>query len=371
VPKDKIPGLIIDAIHLLYFACTFRNLYFNDEIPPFRPFTKIIPVDAAILSDKKTWNQTFIAENKREETVCIHLVDQEICHALGVALDQSVIKTDDPVRQEQLKRLVRSIRYFGDRFFDKFVNLLDIGFKFPSHLFEPEDILFIASSFDTLLDVTEKYPSSDFKEKVRPMLHLKYNEPIEIFWKWVDQFYQTRRQLVHTGDLPDETFLWNPSYRVSFVYMGIKLYIYVVYYTLFKLKLLPSDTPTFYNPPTFKWIHPEEVLLFFWSEEGLLNKLSVLFLQLEFSPNQLEVQSEIVLFANMYCAALREYALHEKKYVDRAVQFIPAPLDKITSPITTILENAVREIKIDGKTESMVAYLPPDFLKLIHKRLSL
>jgi len=43
VPKEQKDLAVIDSIYLLHFACTFRNLYYGNEILSFEPFKKWCP----------------------------------------------------------------------------------------------------------------------------------------------------------------------------------------------------------------------------------------------------------------------------------------------------------------------------------------
>ena len=137
-------------------------------------------------------------------------------------------------------------------------------------------MIFIASSFEALFDINDKQAAADFKHKLRPLLHLKYGKPVELFWKWVDDFYEVKRHIVHGGDhILDPFFRYNPNFEISHILIGIKLFVYSVYYTLFQYRLLHSIHEDPFTPPDFKWIHPEEILLFFWTESFLLHKLSL------------------------------------------------------------------------------------------------
>src|SRR5262249_4372330 len=150
-----------------------------------------------------------------------------------------------------------------------------------AELFEPEDTLLLASSFEVLLDINEKHPASDFRFKVRPMLHLKFSKPVELFWKWVDAFYLLKKQVIHGTIGPQDYSVENPNFKVPILQIGVKLFIYVIYYKLFKMHLVHSNDDDRFPPPHFKWIQPEEVLLFFWTEESLLRKLSLLLAQVK------------------------------------------------------------------------------------------
>ncbi|MBS4163903.1 hypothetical protein PRO82_001211 [Candidatus Protochlamydia amoebophila] len=60
------------------------------------------------------------------------------------------------------KRLILSIRYFVDCFFQRFVNLFEKEVQFSEYLFEPEDVAFLASSFATLFDLNDQQITAGF-----------------------------------------------------------------------------------------------------------------------------------------------------------------------------------------------------------------
>jgi len=78
VPVEQRDQAVIDSIYLLYFACTFRNLYYGNEIISFEPFRKMLPASIEFINNKNNWENAHIHESKREMTACIHLFDKEI-----------------------------------------------------------------------------------------------------------------------------------------------------------------------------------------------------------------------------------------------------------------------------------------------------
>lgn len=355
--------LLIDSLYLLYFACTFRNLYYDNEVPSFNVFRKMIPASFDFISQKQNWEELHIDEINREETVCIHLFDHEICTGLGKML--SVLYAPHETAPSKTlthnyHRLIRSIRYLVDRFVQRFINLFKKGLNFPEELFEPEDVIFLASSFEALFDINHRHPNADFKHKLRPLLHLKYSGPVELFWKWIDDFYEAKRQIVHGERLPDPLFQINPNFEVSHILIGIKLFIYSSYYTLFKYHLLTSETFDTYTPPDFKWIHPEEVLLFFWTETNLLKKLDLFMTNVFDKPHQDEMYADIHLLANLFISMYERYYLTP---IREGIKFIPTPLAEIKGTIERILA------LIDKKEPVLNRHLPPEFRVYLTKRL--
>lgn len=330
IPAESREFVILDSLYLLYFACTFRNLYFGQEVPSFDAFRKLIPASMDFIHNRAQWEKLSIDEAFREDSVGINLVDTEICSGLGKAL-QAIYET--PLRESKeaiqgYKRLIRSIRYLVDRFFQRFTNLFDKGLNFSDELFEAEDVIFLASSFEALFDINEKHPPADFKHKLRPLLHLKYGSPVELFWKWVDDFYAVKRQIVLGDTVLDPVFRMNPNFEISHIFLGIKLFIYSVYYTLFQFKLIKSIHQDLFTPPDFKWIHPEEILVFFWTENILLKKLTLFLKQVQQDPSKEELYADIHLLSHLFVLIYERY--YHQPYLNGVVRFIPASLSDLS-----------------------------------------
>jgi hypothetical protein len=328
VPQHLRDTMIIDAIYLLYFTCAFRNLYYGNEILSFEVFRKMIPASLEFIQERANWEGVHIEEINREKTVCIHLFDQEIYTGLGKAL--AVIYQNNTTLDQEIvdeyRRLIRSIRYLVDRFFQRFVNLFGKGLNFSEELFEPEDVIFLSSSFESLFNINDKEPAADFKHKLRPLLHLKYSRPVEIFWKWVDDFYELKRKIVHQGTSPDPIFRSNPNFEIPHVMLGIKLFIYSVYYKLFQFKLVTPIHFDTYTPPDFKWIHPEEILLFFWTESSVIKTLNLFIKRAQESQVEQQLLAEISLLSDLFLSIYERYYLHP---LSTQINFKPSPLEKI------------------------------------------
>jgi len=368
IPIDQRDQIVIDSIYLLYFACTFRNLYYGNEIISFEPFRKMIPASMEFINHRENWEGLHINEAKREETTCIHLFDEEIYLGLGKALS-AIYEKERTLDQEIIdgyKCLIRSIRYLVDRFFQKFVNLLGKGLDLSESLLEPEDILFLSTGFESLFNIDDKDPSADFKHKLRPMLHLKYSGPVEIFWKWVDDFYELKRQIIHQGTCTHSLFKSNPNFEISHLVLGIKLFIYAVYYKLFEHKLIAPIHFDAYTPPDFKWIHPEEILLFFWTESSIIRKLSVFIKRAQTDGEENELFAEISLLSDLFLSIYERYHLHP---IHNHVKFMPTPLIKIESNIKQILSMIEYEEKTHPQGRLFFS-IPNDLSIALKERLS-
>jgi hypothetical protein len=370
IPKELREFVLIDSLYLLYFACTFRNLYYGQEIPSFNAFRKMIPASFDFIQIKKNWDNLFIKETSREETVCLHIVDPEICLGLGKALN--AIYINDPSQDQSFtyayKRLVRSIRYLVDRFFQRFVNLFGRGLNFSEEIFEPEDVIFLASSFETLFGINDKQPAADFKHKLRPLLHLKYSGAVEIFWKWVDDFYQVKSRIIHGDPILDPLFRLNNNFEISHILLGIKLFVYAVYYNLFKFHLLQPTHKTLYSPPDFKWIHPEEILLFFWTEPTLLKKLNLFIKQSEREPIKEEQIADIDLLTHLFVSLYERYYVEEQLKGQGIVRFIPTPLADLITDGFQLIEK-LKELQMKDPKGLLLQNIHPNFIAALDNRL--
>ena len=367
VPKEQKDLAVIDSIYLLHFACTFRNLYYGNEILSFEPFKKMVPASIDFISSKSNWQHLHLLESKREASVCIHLFDQEIYQGLGKALAAIYIQKNflhiETIDHYQC--LIRSIRYLVDRSGKKFINLIDKGLHFSQRLFEPEEILFLSASFESLFNISETRSAEDFKHKLRPMLHLKYSKPVEIFWSWVDDFYALKRAVVHQGSSPSPLFKQNPNFEISHVTLGIKLFVYAVYYKLFEYKLITPIHSNHYAPPDFKWVHPEEILLFFWTESSLLKKLNIFIKRAQANQDDSELLIEISLLCDLYLSMYERYYLHPNQDF---VHFHPSPLSQTKGDILQILE--VIEQQKEKMKKNLLATIPKNLIAILKDRLS-
>lgn len=369
VPVEIREFLLIDSLYLLYFTCTFRNLYYGQEIPPFNAFRKMIPASEVFVKDKSNWENLHIKETDREETVCLHIIDPEICQGLGKALESIYVPSQQQESVSDYRRLVRSIRYLVDRFFQRFVNLFGKGLYFSEEMFEPEDVIFLASSFESLFNIDNSHETAaDFKHKLRPLLHLKYSRPVEIFWKWVDDFYEVKRRILRGETFLDPLFRLNPNFEVSHILLGIKLFVYSVYYYLFKYQLLESTYEDPYTPPDFKWIHPEEILLFFWTEPAVLEKISSLIKQAEQGDLKDEVLSDVNLLTILFVSLYDRYYLSAQISRTDVVNFLPSPVLELMKHGSYILEK-LKEMQVKNPENRFLQFIHPYFINVLQDRL--
>jgi hypothetical protein len=371
IPVERRAFLLIDSLYLLYFACIFRHLYYGHEIPSFHPFRKLIPASKEFIQNQQQWEGLHLNETDREETISLHIVDPDICEGLGKALEAIYLPTSskDPESIRAYKRLIRAIRYLIDRFFQRFVNLVDQGLHFSEEIFEPEDIIFLVSSFESLFYLdNSQAAAADFKHKLRPLLHLKYSRPVEIFWKWVDDFYEVKRRILQGDTFIDPLFRRNPNFEISHILLGIKLFVYAVYYYLFKYQLLQSTYVDPYTPPDFKWIHPEEILLFFWTESSVLEKINFFIKPSEQERLKEEALAEMSLLTTLFVALYDRYYLSEQVKGEGVVRFIPSPLADLSNEGKEILEK-LKEIKEKDPQGTFLQFVHPYFINVLEDRL--
>lgn len=336
VPPEKKESLFIDSLYLFYFAATFKELYHNTDIPHFKTFTKVLMANNR---DKDP--------SSSQPSIVIDQLDSAIINALGKALNE-IYTQKEP--NPQILRLVRSIRFFVDSFLENFENLSE-GTPLSHWFYDPEDTVFLSASFESLLDINEVHPVQDFKQKLRPMLHLNFSKPVEIFWKWVDGFYEIKKKIVKNGESPDQVFAENPNFRIPYLYLGVKLFIYTIYNQLHKHKLLDGNND----------LDSTEVLLFLWPEENLLRKISLLMMEFEKSAHQEENAKELNTLSSLFAAINKHYFLNPQKHPH--IQYIPCDksiLERYAQPI----------INYSQENAALHSLLNPDFLPLLKNRIA-
>jgi hypothetical protein len=112
------------------------------------------------------------------------------------------------------------------------VSLFGNNLNIPHLYFEAEDIVYLATSFEALFDLSDEHPHIEFKHKLRPMLGLRYSNSVELLWQWVDGFFSLREQIIHGRPLTETSFQANPNFDISYFYLVMKLFLYGVYWRL-------------------------------------------------------------------------------------------------------------------------------------------
>lgn len=140
-------------------------------------------------------------------------------------------------------------------------------------------LVLIGLGFEVLFSLNPSYPAADLRQHLRPLLHLKFSHPVELLWKWVDQFYALRNEVLRGEHFVDKLFEENPDVKDTYYHISRKILIYSIYDCLFKKNLLEGSSGTASTPDDFYFIHPEKVLVYFWTKETLNKKITLLKLQ--------------------------------------------------------------------------------------------
>ncbi len=349
VPQELRESLMVDGIYLLYFAAVYKELYLDWQIMPFNSFTYLVTTKEAEIFKGTAYFLTHVA---------IEEIPTDVLIGLGGALQTVYCQPNtQSADYKEFKRIIRAIRFFVDRFFEKFHNMLD-GRNFNERFFEPENILFLTASFEALFDISAENPASDFKFKLRPLLHLKYGKPIEIFWKWVDGLYKLRQQIVHVGTIPDETFTLNRNFVITYSFYAIKLFIYAVYYKLFKLHMGDTSNSEQFYPPHFKNLNPEELLVYLWPEKELLLHISLLMDQVVRDPENREAQIDLEFLTGLYHFMQARYGKNARE-ID-GLTFHPDQIKEVEVPLKNIQQHSSK----------IRAHLHEHFCEIIEERLA-
>jgi hypothetical protein len=357
VAPELRESLLIDSIYLLFFCSAFSHLFDAGTIPSIELFTKYLPASPAFLQNKDLWGPLHIVEAQRKCPVVLPELDQEMCRGLGHALACSyeLDTCTSAAETSQIQSLIRAVRYFVDRFFGRFENLLTNGQSVSPFSFEPEDIVLLVTSFEALFHLKEEIPHIDLKHKLRPMLGLRYSTAVELVWSFVEGFFHLRDQVVHGQALPDIYFRANKSYAISYFYLGIKLFLYGVYWRLHSCKLITSlDGDTAWRPLHFQWVSAEEILAFFWPEEELLERLIKLSERLAMQPNAPDLTHDQDLLERIFIHTVDTYSAGKEV---EGVIWTPLAHERF-------LELAEKLLKISPST------LSPEFLDRLRRRMT-
>ncbi|MDP1834764.1 MAG: hypothetical protein Q8K75_02435 [Chlamydiales bacterium] len=357
IPEEEREAFLVDAIYTFFFCSAFSHLFSGTKTAHFDVFTKILPASPTFLLDPSNWREAHILEIQREQMVELESFDAEMCHGLGHGL-ACAYRTDtcrSNAETAKVQGLMRSIRYFVDRFFGRFENLLGKGLNLSSGLNEAEDIVFLATSFEGLFDLSDQNPHIDFKHKLRPMLGLRFSISVENLWKWVDGFYNLREHIVHGRPLPDIVFRGNPNFSISYFFLGMKLFLYGVYWQLHSMQLILSE------PSQFRWITVDKLLAFFWPEEALLRQTRRIVGDLSKDWSNKGLRHDLMFDAKVFMHIYDSHYVAEAT-VEEPLQWHPTPLEQIQAPveeICSLLENAPTDLE-----------LPPGFLDALRERIS-
>lgn len=332
VLEDRKSEILMDALHLLYFAIHYKALYTSSEHPNFEPFTNILgwPI-------KENLKKLEIMTDHEETVYHLTAIDDTLCESLGDFLQVAYLKKD-----EEARRVIRAIRYFIHCFYDRF------KVPFAPLVFEAEDTLFLTTAFEVLFNLSSDQPEMQLKHRLRSLFHLKFGPPVDVMWKWVEGFYNLRDRVIHHGDLPHEPFIANESFDFPYLTLAIKVFLYAVLEKLSPLHLLKE----------------EEVTSLLWSEASLLHKIATLSMQVRGKHLTLQQQEDLKELSTLYAYLIEHY--YFKKPRHSPVHFHPAPsIQKEAQAILNYIDDPFEQ---EGVSHPLSSLFPPNFSAYLMKR---
>jgi hypothetical protein len=364
VKDDEIPELLVDALYMLYFSATYDELYHNKNPPHFDALTKFVPAGGNLAGMKNLES----LQVKDSQVMSVDINDNLMSGALGELLKRCYLPADQDSSGQDVNedhRIIRAIRYFIHCFYEKFENLLGTGIHLKEKIYEPEDFLFLIAAFETLFDLDPDYPNTDLKQKLRPILHVKFGTPLETIWKWIDGFFEIKNQSIHQGNLPEDIFRANGNFEISYFKFATKLFIYSTYYKLYLMNLLPAEKSKPYIPIKFKGIEREEVIAFLWPETKILRRISTILMQITHGKADEEYLHDLNMLARIYKQILSYYS-----DCPASIQFNPADKNDLKNYVEAIVNLADEAIEIEGKPVHLHDLMPDEFISAIEKRVA-
>lgn len=237
---------ILDALHLLYFAANAHKAYYDQPVEPLYNYY-----------ENRSEPPTVFAMEK---------VDTTIFNAFSELLKM----TENLETREEALHIVQAIKCLNES-----IALIEKGTTNECwHAY-----LLISKGFEVLFSLNPSFPAPDLRQHMRPLLHLKFSQPVELLWKWVDQFYQSALAALSGAQMEDPLFIENPNVKTPLLLIAEKLLIFSIYSRLFAKNLLIGAPGTPSTPDDFKYIHPERVLVYFWTTETIEKKIALLNIQ--------------------------------------------------------------------------------------------
>lgn len=340
--------IVVDAIYILYFVAYYREIYDLLEAPDMHPFTKFIPAEEKYL--RKVTEQELAPLISVHETK-ISLVDEpqlKLCEAFSKVIGKE---------EAEKSSAMRSLRFFVDGLMRKFENIASAGLKDLPRAFHPELIIFLMTAYDTLFHIEQQSSPSDLKQILRPMLKLKYSRSVELLWSWVDGLYKHFSSAVHGGEESGYSYTANKSLKLSYLRIGLKVYIYSMLHKLFELGLIEPTSPEEDTPLEFLEISPKEILLLLWSQEDILKKLSILLMQITEGKNTKEYRQDAKHLAELY----NLYNVKFSKPQSSHIHYNPPDPEAIESYVKAIKNLSTESIEVDGSQVKLSSTLPTSF----------
>jgi hypothetical protein len=258
--------LLFDASYLLFFSRNYGDIK-NNHPGTLNPYLKIWNAESGYLTNQQ-WKRHFHAERSRETPAIFGNISTYHIHASAKILENKYKGTG----KEKLfsMQFVRSLQYFSRRFLDQEREPL---IRLASN---PEDIVFLATAFESLFDTDGLYqtkrktnknysPRDALREKLAVCLRLNNDKPVSILNKWVDGFYDLRNSIVHGKSLTDLIFTKNPNHPSSFVHGAVNIYLFCTYAELANRNYVPGNFPLS--------MIQSNIWPYFWTLEDLLSQI--------------------------------------------------------------------------------------------------
>lgn len=231
--------LVQEALHLLYFSLNGYKIYYSQQAEPLSLYFEKNPKYPCQA------NPINFALNK---------IDHALFQA-SAGLLRLRVQGENEKKIWALK-VIQAIKCINESKSDNEESL---------HQEIWRDYLIISAGFEVLFSLNPAFPNSDLRQYLRPLLDLKYSHPVELMWKWVDQFFAIRHTTLNGQHSSTPFFIDNPNVKTPLLLVGEKLLIFAIY------KILLAKTPSFINP--------DRVLVYFWAKEALEKKITILKLE--------------------------------------------------------------------------------------------
>ncbi|GAB4237765.1 MAG: hypothetical protein Tsb0021_17560 [Chlamydiales bacterium] len=358
VPEEKRISLIVDALYLFYFTFSSRSLYTSIDPPFIDTFTKVIPAEEKYTRAMVDRELSSLSGLGMQQALSVDAPEGNLLSSLGSLLDGTILI--DHEKDSQANRLIRAMRYFVDRRMCKFENIVQTGLQFPKRSFDPEEIIFLITAFETLLSMDGDTSVATLKQKLRPVLVLNYSKPIEMLWKWIEGFHHLHTDVVHGTTILDDEFKENPSFTIRYTDLGAKIFIYSVLEKLCHLTPLQCMNPQSDTPSEYRGFPPQEIHLFLWSESDLLRKISVLMLQVTEGETSEDILHDLSNLSKVYYYMMQKYILAKSH---PAVSYHRHDPKSIVQYGKAIINLASQTIQRKEKTLPLSSFLPDLFIE--------
>ena len=365
VPKELHQDVLGDAVCLLFFLYNYRTLLRKGEAPRLDLFTSIIPIH-----DQESRDYSKVNYDAASSKVVIREFEKTLAEGLGKALtDAYALRELSEAQSERAMRVIRSVRFFVERFYPQLNDLTWHGAIDQSSLWESEAAVYLALSWESLLNIDRRHPEADLKHKLRPMLQLKYAAPVEVLWKWVDGFFEIRAKVVHGQQMGTGLFTANPTMSLSHVFLGFKIFVYCIHDQLYKMGYLNATEDCGPDQPLdYPGIGCREVLVFFWSEEALLFRIRKALKSLQKTPGHEELRGDIKLLTQVYVYLAQNYLFGKPDHIE----IHKDQQDSIEETVYKVLHvaelpNQVTEA--DDFSRAAKELMDPDFIPSLRRRL--